>query len=108
MPESALLKQILSDYCASNEEYRFQEAMLADFCKYAAQWFIDNSCVGVGHGATGMTLRFADGRELSLFAAPDLAPAQQQAISISTSKDKLVTKTMADSSQSFGITGRLS
>lgn len=106
MPESALLMQIVSDYCASNEEYRFQQAMLEEFGRYAAKWLVDNGCLGLGHAATGLTLRFADGRELSLFSLPDTGVAQQPAVSISGTKDKLATKTMADKNTAVQITGR--
>ncbi|NBT59655.1 hypothetical protein EBT16_12810 [bacterium] len=106
MPESTLLKQILSDYCALNEEHKFQEGILANFCKYAAQWLVDSSCLGLGHAPTGLSLRFADGRELSLFSVPESPLANAPAVSISTAKDKLVTKTAGDTSQAFQITGR--
>lgn len=106
MPESALLMQIVSDYCASNEEYRGQRGALDAFVKYAAQWLVDNGCLGMGHAATGLTLRFADGRELSLFSLPDAYPVQQPAVPISSVKDKLVVTTVADKSAAVQITGR--
>lgn len=106
MPESALLTQIISDYCASNEEYRFQQAMLEEFGRYAAKWLVDNGCLGMGHAATGLTLRFADGRELSLFSVPETGPAQQPAVPISSTKDKLVVTTVTDKSAAVQITGR--
>lgn len=106
MPESALLTQILNDYCASDEERRFQQGILEAFCKYAATWLVDKGCLGLGHAATGLTLRFADGQELSLFSLPETSPAQQPAVSISGTKEKLVTKTMADTNPAMPITGR--
>lgn len=106
MPESALLMQIITDYCASNEERHFQQGMLEAFAQYAAKWLVDAGCLGMGHAATGLTLRFADGRELSLFSLPDAAPVQQPAVAISSAKDKLVVTTVADKGTAVQITGR--
>lgn len=106
MPESALLKQILSDYCAQSDEQRAQQGLLEKFCDYVANWLVDSGCLGVGYAASGLTLRFADGRELSLFTDEKSAPTQQPAIAITSTKEKLVTQTFADRTQSVSITGR--
>lgn len=105
-PESALLMQIVSDYCALNDEHKFQQGILEAFCKYAANWMVENGCNGMGHAATGLTLRFADGRELSLFSVPESGPAAQPAVSISGNSQKLVVATVADKTQAVQITGR--
>lgn len=106
MPESALLTQIVNDYCAVNEENHFQRGILEAFGRYAAHWLVDNGCLGLGHAAAGLTLRFADGRELSLFSVPEKLSAQQSAVAIGGTQDKLVPKTVADKNSSIQITGR--
>lgn len=107
MPESGLLTQILSDYCAANGLDLESNPRLSEFCSYAAAWLVDNSCLGLGHSPTGLSLRFADGRELSLFSAESAAALAAPAVAISTVRDKLVTKTMADTNPDFQITGRV-
>lgn len=111
MPESALLTQIRNDYCAQlADKSPCRQAVDRDliemFCKYAANWLVEKGCLGVGYAASGLTLRFADGRELSLFEAAPVAPETPTAVAISTVKDKLVAQTMADRTQAVSITGR--
>lgn len=106
MAESALLNQIVTDYCAQSDEQQFQKGILDNFCQYAAKWLLEKGCVGLGQASSGMTLRFSDGRELSLFSLPESVAVEQPAISISGTKDKLVTKTMADTNPAVQITGR--
>jgi len=106
MPESTLLKQILSDYCAQSDEQSDQQGLLEKFCDYAANWLVANGCLGVGYAASGLTLRFSDGRELSLFSDGRAAADQPAAVSITSTKEKLVTQTLADRTQAVSITGR--
>lgn len=106
MPENALLTQILNDYLASDEARKSHADALTEFCVYASNWLTNNNCIGVGRGATGVTLLFSDGRALSLFGSPEKSLADQPAVPISTAKDKLVTKTVGDSGQAVQITGR--
>jgi len=103
--ESELLTKIVDDYCASNADLHAQREPLAEFCRYAAQWLVDHNCLGLGYKPVGLSLRFADGSELGLFSAHE-ATNDQPAVSISGTKEKLVTKTMADTNPSVQITGR--
>lgn len=106
MPESALLEQILHDYCAANGLDVEARAPHDAFCQFAAKWLVENSCLGLGYAASGLNLRFADGRELSLFSTASALPEDAPAVAISTAKEKLVTKSMADTNPAIQITGR--
>jgi hypothetical protein len=71
MPESELLNQMLSDYIDANPAA--EKNPLENFCVYIANWLIDHPVIGVGMTTSGMALRLADGRELSLVVSPGMA-----------------------------------
>lgn len=104
MEKSELLKKVLTDYCAQNEELKFQEQILAAFCDYAADWFKQRGVVGVGHTPDGIAIRFADSSEYTLFKADDDAGAAPP-VSVTGATSK-ITKPAGDSFPSFNITGR--
>ena len=77
MAKSELLKEILTDYCAQ-EDNKFQEAILQQFCDFAADWLAKRGIIGMGHTAEGLALRLSDGSERILFGTsfdtPTIAP----------------------------------
>lgn len=107
MPKSELLTKILSDYLAANPAA--DKAALATFCDYAAKWLCDCGLVGLGFSTgSGMRLRTAAGEEIALYDNDSTAPAFIQdsvAISGVSSRGNPI-KSMADTTPSFGITGR--
>jgi len=70
MPESELLNQILSDYINANPAA--DKNPLENFCVYIAGWLTDHPVIGVGMTPSGMALRLADGREMSLVVSPEM------------------------------------
>jgi hypothetical protein len=102
--KSELLKKVLTDYCAQNEELRFQEELLAAFCDYAADWFKQRGVVGVGHTPAGIAIRFADSSEYTLFKT-DEETSFATPVFVTGVASK-VTRPAGDSAASFPITGR--
>ena len=104
MPASEVLNNILDDFTAKKPELVSDQ--LKAFCEYAATWLATNSVVGVGHTQNGLALRFADGRELLLFAPlPELVIQVPGDIGITGTQSK-ITKPVAGDFPSFQITGR--
>lgn len=104
MEKLDLLKKVLTDYCAQNEEYRFQEGLLAAFCDYAAKWLRENGVIGIGHTAEGLSLRMANGAEYMLFQ-PESSVNVTPPVSITGVTTK-IEKAVNDTTRSFPITGR--
>lgn len=106
MQKSELLTTILNDYATEKNSSDIERAALTQFCDYAAQWLIKHGCLGLGHAAHGLNLRFADGSELILFsAAPDVVPAATD-VQIGGTSTKLAVNTPQVLNTSFQITGR--
>jgi hypothetical protein len=104
MPASEVLNSILDDFTAKKPELVSDQ--LKAFCEYAAAWLATNSIVGVGHTQNGLSLRFADGRELLLFEPlPELVIPVPGDFSITGGQNK-ITKPAAGDTPSFQITGR--
>ncbi len=104
MPASEVLNSILDDFTAQKPE--LASGQLTAFCEYAATWLATKSVVGVGHTQSGLSLRFADGRELLLFEPlPELVIPVPGDIGITGNQTK-ITKPVAGDSPSFQITGR--
>lgn len=103
MAKSELLKEILNDYCAQ-DEHKFEEAVLQNFCDYAAEWLAKRGIIGMGHTAEGLALRLSDGSERVLFGTtfdmPTIAP-YFQVTGVSGKNEKLPNATTA-----FPITGQ--
>lgn len=70
MRESEVLKQILTDYIAQNPDA--DKNPLDSFCAYAGDWLSTHNIVGLGMTASGMALRFGDGREMTFFVSSDM------------------------------------
>lgn len=101
MRKSELLTAILNDYTDGG----VPERVAADFCAYATDWLARKGLVGVGHAPGGMSLRFADGSELSLLDSADLPAANQPGISITGNSGGSVRGAAAVADSSFSITG---
>lgn len=83
MPKSEVLTEILNSYKAETNPDETAVNAIENFCVYAADWLAKNNVVGLGRAASGMALRFGDGREFSLFDLSDsISPSNQPAISI--------------------------
>ncbi len=107
MPESALLTKILNDFLAlRGQNTDGEKLVLENFCGFAAQWLVNNGCLGLGHASSGLTLRFSDGAELALFSVPAEGSLAEPAVAISGTKTKLAVNTPKDSTNSVQITGR--
>jgi hypothetical protein len=106
MPESEVLNKILADFTAGKPETA-SEQLLA-FCDYASTWLSARGIVGLGHTASGMALRFADGQELLLFVPPKEIELQLPtgAVEITGAAGSKITKPALGDSPSFQITGR--
>lgn len=104
MPASEVLNSILNDFTANNPKLISDE--LKTFCEYAATWLATHSIVGVGHTQNGLSLRFADGRELLLFEPlSELVIPVPEDVAITGSQSK-ITKPVSGDMPSFQITGR--
>lgn len=104
MEKSELLKKVLSDYCAQNNDLHFNSGILSQFCDYAAEWFKRNGVIGLGHTPEGMALRLTDGSEYMLFQ-PEDSSASRMPVSVTGTAVK-IEKPTNDFTQSFPITGR--
>jgi hypothetical protein len=104
MPASEVLNSILADFTSKKPELVSEQ--LQAFCEYAATWLATNSVVGVGHTQSGLSLRFADGRELLLFEpiAEVVIPVPGD-VGITGNQSK-ITKPITGDAPSFQITGR--
>lgn len=84
--KSELLNQILTDYLAAGEHGDEKIAAVVDFCNYVDAWFLSHKPVGVSpatDSGSGVTVRFSDGNNLSLFPAEhDAVPNGGIAVSI--------------------------
>lgn len=104
MEKPELLKKVLADYCAHNEERKFEEAIVGKFCEYAANWFKEKGVIGVGHTSDGLALRLADGSEYVLFSS-DADITNSASFSVTGTNSK-IEKPVNDFTRSFNITGR--
>jgi hypothetical protein len=104
MPESELLNQILSDYIAANPDV--DKDPLNNFCVYIAGWLVDHPVIGVGMTSSGMALRLADGREMTLIVTPEMTnPATvTPPVSITGNSGSGVTRGTLGDSPSVAIT----
>lgn len=66
-PQSELLTTILNDYKKTTGEEH--HAVVEKFCEYAANWLHNKKPIGLGHSfGDGLSLRFADTKELAIIA----------------------------------------
>lgn len=104
MAKSAVLDEILSDYCTKSDEHKFQEGILRAFCDFAAGWLAQKGIIGVGHTAEGLALRFGDGTErvlLSTEFVPQTNTPSYQVTGVGGRGDGL-----PNPNSTFAITGR--
>jgi hypothetical protein len=84
--KSELLNQILTDYLAADSHDAEKVAAVTDFCNFVDAWFLEHKPVGVSpatDSGSGVTVRFSDGANLSLFPAEhDAVPHGGIAVSI--------------------------
>lgn len=66
MAKSELLDAIREDFLAAG--HIVDTCTLAAFCDFAADWLAKAGVVGVGHTASGLALRLADGTEKVLIS----------------------------------------
>jgi hypothetical protein len=107
MPINEMLAKILSDYLAANPQDSYDAGVLHLFCEYATKWLNDAGLVGVGHTTNGMSLRFSDGSEYVLTAAPtaEVPVANMPAFSITGNNGGSVRSTGAIQDSSVRIVG---
>lgn len=83
MAKSELIEKIRDAFVAQYPA----ETNLQLFCNFAAQWLADKGVVGVGHAASGLSLRMADGDEISLISGDAAnSSAQTYPVNITTVK----------------------
>jgi hypothetical protein len=105
MLKSELLTAILNNYTAATALNDDTRLAVEQFCTYAADWLKQNNVVGMGRAAAGLSLRFGDGRELSLFDLSDIiAPSNQPAVSITGNIGGARPGVVAMTDSSFPIT----
>jgi hypothetical protein len=106
MLESEVLNKILEDFTGGKPESASDQVRA--FCAYAATWLSARGIVGLGHTASGMALRFADGQELLFFVPPKEIAVQlpTDAVEITGAAGSKITKPALGDSPSFQITGR--
>lgn len=104
MAKSEVLDAIREDFRASGAVC--DTCTVAAFCDFAADWLAKAGVLGVGHTASGLALRLADGRELGLIT-PDEAPAPPSiAVGISTGGGGSVRSGGSIEQPGISITGR--
>jgi hypothetical protein len=68
--KSELVDEIRDAFLAANDpEISVGAVDLDDFCAFMTNWLAEQGVVGVGHAATGLALRLANGREIGLLSA---------------------------------------
>lgn len=107
MPTNEMLEKIRSDFVAAQTVDETADSLLRDFCEYATKWLDDAGIVGVGHTTNGMSLRFSDGSEYLLTAAPpaDVPVANMPAFSITGNNGGSVRSAGAMQDSAIRITG---
>jgi len=101
---SPLLAQICKDFIDAHMLRIEQANSVEIFCAYAVEWLKKRGIVGVGHTASGLALRFADGAELDLFANAAVADVAASVPLTGTAEKISVERPKAD--LSVNITGR--
>ncbi len=102
MAKSELIEKIRDAFVAAHPT----ETNLQLFCNFAAQWLADRGVVGVGHAASGLSLRLSDGEEISLIANDSSSnSAQTYPVNITTVKASPRGGTFGDGA-SVQVTGR--
>jgi 16S rRNA G1207 methylase RsmC len=95
-----VLEQIVAAYLAEKNLDTTTELLLQEFAQYATKWLADSGIVGVGHTASGLALRFKDGREIPFFEQEASAPA------IKTASMNIIGSNAAGVKNSYAIDNR--
>lgn len=107
MPENEMFAKIRTDFLAQNTTQKNEAEVLRLFCEYATKWLADTGLVGVGHAASGLSLRFSDGSEylLTPTATNELPVATMPAFSITGNNGGSVRSAGAMQDSAVRITG---
>ena len=107
MPEKEMFETIRNDFLSQQIVAHSEQKLLQEFCEYVTKWLADNGLVGVGHTISGMSLRFSNGSEYLLTAAPasEAPVADMPAFSITGNNGGSVRSAAAVQDSSMPITG---
>lgn len=107
MPENEMFAKIRNDFLAQTTSQKNDAEVLQRFCEYATKWLTDSGLVGVGHAASGLSLRFSDGSEYLLTPTPsaETPVAVMPAFSITGNNGGSVRSAGAMADSSIRVTG---
>lgn len=107
MPENEMFAKIRNDFLAQTTAKENDAEVLQRFCEYATKWLTDAGLVGVGHAASGLSLRFSDGSEYLLTPTPanEMPVAGTPAFSITGNNGGSVRSSGAMADSSIRVTG---
>ena len=107
MPQSELLTTILNDYLAEKSVGPEARKEVEKFYEYATAWLLDKRPIGLGHSfGNGLSVRFADAKELVMITSDDSGAFVPPAVSITGANGGSVRQaSSAVVDSSFGITG---
>lgn len=106
MAKSELIDKIREAFLSANNPIDGVVVEIDMFCEFAANWLAEKGVVGVGHAASGLALRFADGSEIGLIEQQHQTDsAQTVPVHISTVKATPRGGTLGETA-SHQITGR--
>lgn len=107
MPQSELLTTILNDYLAEKSVSPDARKEVEKFYEYATTWLLDKKPIGLGHSfGNGLSIRFADAKELVMISSAESAFSVPPAVSITgTSGGSVRQASSAVVDSSRGITG---
>lgn len=107
MPENEMFAKIRNDFLAQTASQENDAEVLRLFCEYATKWLADSGLVGVGHAASGLSLRFSDGSEylLTPTAANETPIAGTPAFSITGNNGGSIRSAGAMADSSVRVTG---
>ena len=83
MQQSELLMTILNDYLAEKSVSPEARKEVEKFYEYATTWLFDKRPIGLGHASgNGLSVRFADSKELVMISSGDASAFVPPAVSI--------------------------
>lgn len=81
--KSELVDAIRNDYLQA--KHSVSGGVIDHFCEFMTKWLAEKGVVGVGHSASGLALRLADGREIGLLSV-EIAPNTADTPAVSLTK----------------------
>jgi hypothetical protein len=93
MAEKNLHQRILDDYLQQVGGFSSAADALSSFCVYATAWLKNAGIIGLGHTATGVSLRLRDGSEILLTGGEDLPLHNSPSVNITGNATQLQTTT---------------